>query len=168
VFQRPLKYLLYVVFAVLLGLLGLLVVLVFAEAVIYLTAWSTSWGAGGARTSDLLFADRDKMDGALGFGASAIRWWGHGVWLLAQAFLFSYFWTSACAIYLLMRRDVDATEMDEVHLDEQDEQYHLPRLDADEAGVPGVPDSPGESVADSEPEKPAGTDPPAEEATSSG
>ena len=37
--------------------------------------------------------------------------------LLAVGYLFSYFWTAAAAIYFLLRRDVDATETDEVFLD---------------------------------------------------
>jgi hypothetical protein len=65
--------------------------------------------------------------------------------LLAVGFLFSYFWSASTAIYLLMRRKVDSTEMDEVALDdEQETTYGLPPLKTDSAGVPVVGDE-GES-----------------------
>ena len=46
------------------------------------------------------------------------------------------------AIYFLLRRDVDATEMDEVFLDqdESEEAYGLPPLKTDDAGAPTVDD----------------------------
>ena len=37
--------------------------------------------------------------------------------MLAVGYLFSYFWSASAAVYVLLRRDVDATEMDEVFLD---------------------------------------------------
>ena len=57
--------------------------------------------------------------------------------LLAVGYLFSYFWTSAVAIYFLFSRDIDATEMDEVFLDaDADEQaVGLPTIATDRAGT---------------------------------
>jgi hypothetical protein len=50
------------------------------------------------------------------------------------------FWCVAAAIYLLLRYDVDHTEMDEVFLPEQEFGDALPDLPKDEAGVPGAPE----------------------------
>jgi hypothetical protein len=61
---------------------------------------------------------------------------------IATAFTYSYFWTAVTAIYLLLRHDIDQTELDEVHLTPQDETYGLPPLAVDEAGVPSVADVP--------------------------
>ena len=53
--------------------------------------------------------------------------------LVAVAFLSSYFWTVSTAIYFLLRRDVDATEMDEVYLPDDEHDYALPPLSGDAA-----------------------------------
>jgi hypothetical protein len=55
-------------------------------------------------------------------------------------YLFSYFWTASVAIYFLLRRTVDATEMDEVFLDadEGEKSFALPKIMTDEHGAPVV------------------------------
>jgi hypothetical protein len=62
-------------------------------------------------------------------------------------------------IYYLLRRDVDATEMDEVFLeaDESEKQFNLPPLATDAAGAPTVADAPaaGEAAAKPQAEGPA-------------
>ena len=74
-----------------------------------------------------------------------IRFWVGCVKLLAVGYLFSYFWTAAAAIYFLLRRDVDATEMDEVFLDaDADEAASgLPTVTTDQAGAPVAADDAG-------------------------
>jgi len=78
--------------------------------------------------------------------------------MLAVGFLYSYFWTASTCIYLLLRRDADATEMDEVFLEDDDVERSgsLPPLGTDKAGAPVVTDDPppdeaqlGEDPADS-------------------
>jgi hypothetical protein len=59
---------------------------------------------------------------------------------VATGFGYSLFWCLAAAIYLLLRRDVDQTEFDEVFVEQEDLAYELPPLPADPAGVPGVPE----------------------------
>ena len=56
--------------------------------------------------------------------------------------MFSYFWTASAAIYFLFRRDVDATEMDEVFLD----------ADASEpdSGLPAIAKAPSAAPAGKE------------------
>jgi len=53
-------------------------------------------------------------------------------------FIYGYFWTAATAVYYLLRRDVDATEMDEVYLDADASEpaAALPPLATDAAGAP--------------------------------
>ena len=46
-----------------------------------------------------------------------IRFWAGCVKMLAVGYMFSYFWTASAAVYFQLRRDVDATETDEVFLD---------------------------------------------------
>ncbi len=107
-FQRPLHYLFYVVVAAIVGWLGWLLVQNFAAAVIWLAYWAAEWGSG---------AGGGEASGLGKFGVDLIHFWVGCVKLLAVGFVFSYFWSASSAIYLLLRHDVDATEMDEVFLD---------------------------------------------------
>jgi hypothetical protein len=150
VFQRPLHYLFYAVVAAVFGWLGWLLVQNFAAGIIWMTYWAASWGA----TDDLI---RKIMPGGeisgMGYaGAWLIRLWTGCVKLLAVGYLFSYFWTASVAIYLLLRRAVDATEMDEVFLeaDEGEKTFALPKIMTDESGAPVV--SEGNTATNTEPQ----------------
>jgi hypothetical protein len=153
VFQRPLRYLFYVLVAAVLGLLGWLVVENFAGAVIWLAEWGTSWGSGVQGWTSL------ELDGAGGAGVAVMRFWAGWIKWLALGYFYSYFWTASTVIYYLLRRDVDATEMDEVFLeaDESEKQFNLPPLATDAAGAPTVADAPaaGEAAAKPQAEGPA-------------
>jgi hypothetical protein len=48
--------------------------------------------------------------------------WLYLLFLLVVGFSYSYFWTASTMIYLLMRKKVDETELDEIHLEEEPEQ----------------------------------------------
>jgi hypothetical protein len=135
VFGRPLHYLFYVLVAAVVGALGWLLVQNFAAGVIWATYWAVSWGSG-TESIELI------LDGKLGGAGTIIGLWVGGVKLLAVGYIYGYFWTASTAIYFLLRRDVDATEMDEVFLDEDASEptYGLPALKTDEAGAPVVDD----------------------------
>ena len=83
------------------------------------------------------------------FGARLIAIWIGFVELLVIAFNVSFFWSSAAAIYFLLRQQVDATETDEVYIEDEEERFGLPPLEADSAGVPQAADveedTPGET-----------------------
>jgi hypothetical protein len=138
VFQRPLHYLFYAVVAALFGWLGWYLVSNFASAVIYMTNWGISWGAGGDRVKDLLEKPMADLAGLTWVAAYLIRLWHEFVRLLASGFLFTYFWTAATAVYFLLRRDADATEMDEVFLDDERPAEELPPVTSDAAGAPVI------------------------------
>jgi hypothetical protein len=53
-------------------------------------------------------------------GAGMVAFWLYLLFLMIIGFGYSYFWTASTIIYLLMRRKVDDTEMDEVHLEEEE------------------------------------------------
>jgi hypothetical protein len=72
-------------------------------------------------------------------GVALTHWWNYvgpfciAVWLgllflMIVGFGYSYFWTASTIIYLMMRRKVDDTELDEVYLEEEepDESYTPP------------------------------------------
>jgi phosphate/sulfate permease len=139
VFQRPLHYLFYAVVAALFGAVCWLLVGLFANAVVELTFLMTSWVCGAERIA-MVRQHAADLGSVGGFGSILIHWFVGCVQLLAVGFLFSYFWAAATAVYLLLRRDVDATEMDEVALDEEEdeESYGLPPLGTDASGAPTV------------------------------
>jgi hypothetical protein len=114
--QAPLKYLFYAIVAALFGGLCWLLVEVFAEAVISLGEWGVSWGAGRDQILELRDPGIERTSLAR-FGLSLIAAWTGLVRAVATGFAFSFFWCAACAIYLLLRFDVDRREMDEVWID---------------------------------------------------
>ena len=72
-------------------------------------------------------------------GVAVLSFWLAGVHVLLLGFGFSYFWTATTGIYLLLRFDVDATEMDVVHLEDEPAVFGLPPLATDAAGVAVAP-----------------------------
>ncbi len=83
------------------------------------------------------------------FGVELIGWWIRLVKLVAMGFTYSFFWTTATAVYLLLRYDADSTETDELFVEEGEERYGLPPLVTDDSGVPVVDE------VDDEPERAA-------------
>ncbi len=79
----------------------------------------------------------------------AIYFWKSLVAALAAGYQAGFLWASAVGVYLLMRRDIDGVQLNEVYIDPADE-YGMPPL-ADEATtgvsevVPGQPARPGDT-----------------------
>ena len=147
--ERPLHYLFYILVAAALGAVGGIIVLLFAEMVINLGTWGVSWGMGIERVHELKAMPLETDGSLFSFGRTVIGFWNGCVLGLFSAFLIGYFWTAMTAVYLLMRQKVDATELDEVYVEDEEQGYGMPPL---AAGVPKVADAP--------PAEPA---PPAEE-----
>jgi hypothetical protein len=61
-------------------------------------------------------------------GAFMVAFWLYLAFLMVVGFGYSYFWSASTIIYLLMRRKVDDTEMDEVYVEEDEEEpaYSMP------------------------------------------
>jgi hypothetical protein len=107
VFQRPARYAAYTALAWLLGIIGVLLVGVLTRVVVGLALWALSFGA----PDTLLVALFQGGRGAEGAVAEAIHsGWYNLVWMLGYGWVYSYFWTSAAIIYLLLRHDVDGTD----------------------------------------------------------
>lgn len=148
VFQRPFHYLFYALLAIFFGGVAWVIVSSLADGVVALTYWSVSWGAnlfGGNRLDELVMglprdADGNVTEPSTMFqaGRSAINFWNAVIKSLAAAFLHGLFWCLTSAIYLLLRKDVDQTEMDEIYLIDEKRTYTLPPLQSDENGIPQV------------------------------
>ena len=147
VFQRPFHYLCYAIIAILFGGVAWLIVSSIAEGMVALTYWSVSWGANlisENRIDQLVMGMPLDADGkptessSMYVGRSAINFWNAVIKSLAAAFLYGLFWCLASSIYLLLRKDVDQTEMDEIFLIDEKRTYTLPPLRSDENGIPQV------------------------------
>lgn len=154
VYQRPLQFFGYALLAGVLGILGYVVVSLFVTGVPTFALWAIDWGMADKQVNAVRLALASPPLGAtpveLSWGASFIVFWISCVKLLAVGFLASYFWTATTGIYLLLRRSVDATEMDEVFLTDEEETYGLPPIATDEAGSPSVPADAEKSETDAE------------------
>ena len=110
------------------------------------------------RLDDDASANAASQPASLAFGKRMIRFWNNFARTLGAAFLYGLFWCLSAAIYLLLRKDLDATEMDEIYLSEDRRSYELPPLKDDSSGVPQVADD-AELPAQVEPPKPSIEDP---------
>lgn len=53
-------------------------------------------------------------------GSAMVAFWLFLLFLMVLGFGYSFFWSASSIVYLLMRRKVDDTEIDEVHLEEEE------------------------------------------------
>src|SRR5262249_1688692 len=60
-------------------------------------------------------------------GAFFTAMWTSLVFLAVVGFGYSFFWCSSTIIYLLMRKVVDDTELDEIHLEEEEPEEPYPQ-----------------------------------------
>jgi hypothetical protein len=145
-FGRPLQYLGYALVAFVLGSLGYYVVDLFAEWIVKSTFWAVSWGAGSARLEQFFMmlgpGSPDDVPVIDARAAQLIDFFNSCVRTIPTAFIFSYFWNATVMVYLLLRRDEDQTEIDEVYLEEEPESYGLPPLRTSAAGVSEPADVP--------------------------
>jgi hypothetical protein len=114
IFQRPLHYLLYWACCIILGWLGFTLIQFFTFAVQFPLHWSG--------VSDHVLAS---------FWLALIK-------SIPAAYVFAWFWTSSVAIYLLLRRSVDATPFNEVYRVAPPKIRSLPTIKQDERGAPAI------------------------------
>jgi hypothetical protein len=116
-YQRPLHYAFSLVVAAIVAIPAIAAAGVFADATASLAMWAASFGMGHDRTAAVL-RDAAAAGADVPWGARAIGFWMRSLEAVLASFGWGYFWSIATAAYLLLRRDVDGTECDEVVLDE--------------------------------------------------
>ena len=87
----------------------------------------------GAGTSGRL-GGLDASECPATFGTPLMNFWNNGVRAIAVGFGYSFFWTATGAIYLLLRRDVDQKELDEVYFAEEADDASSSTSSSDEDG----------------------------------
>ncbi len=81
-------------------------------------------------------------------GAVLVSFWLGVLLLVIVGFGYAYFWTASTLIYLLLRRQIDTAEVDEVYLDDEDSYKPVatpvttPRLAATPTVSPAIPTRP--------------------------
>jgi hypothetical protein len=125
VFQRPLHYAFYLVISAVVLVPALFAAMMIVDATSALSVWSTSWGMGHDRTAEVLGGIARLASGEPGAPLAGVSWgtglldfWRRCLTAMLGAFAWGYFWSAMTAIYLLLRRDVDGTELDEVVVNE--------------------------------------------------
>ncbi len=156
-FQRPLHYFAYTLLASLLGLLGWIMVGLFCDAIFQFAMLGVGAGLGTQRMQELqnaVLSPSETTSGLVRFGVALIGFFNRCIYALRLAYSYSFLWSAAVAVYLLLRRDADQTELDDVFVeDDEGIAYGLPELSPDEQGVPGV-----ESKSSASPDAVAGQD----------
>jgi len=143
VYQRPLQYLVYAVLGIILGMIGYFFIAWFVDLTLALIA---GWGnapfvdfvalaQGGTLESGRQFLLTDQI----------LLFWCWCFQMVKIGFLFGYFWVCSTVIYVILRRSVDGTPIDEIRFPPNDQPgvLNMPSLKTDEKGAPEVAQSTG-------------------------
>jgi len=126
--QRPLHYIVYWLCCAVLGWLGFVLVQFLTIFAINL-CWKTVSG------NPAEFSNPAEFDWLI---TTCITFWAGLFDSLRLAYVFAWFWTSSVAIYLLLRRSVDATPFNEVYRVLPPVVRSLPTIKSDEHGAPEI------------------------------
>ena len=116
-YQRPIHFAFYGFISCVLAVLGFFAAGLFADTTVLFALWAGSFGMGHDRTADVIGA-MAKRGADPRWGIQALQFWTNSLRVLLGSFGWGFFWSIAPAIYLLLRQSVDATELDEIVLDE--------------------------------------------------
>jgi hypothetical protein len=142
VYARPWRMLFYTLIAVLYGALCFLFVRFFIQIMLILThhfvgagmfsnvdgaripldLWNTMWSA--PETHGFTYSvDWLTLGGGQSLAAALVAFWVYLTVGMLGAFAISFYFSANTIIYYLMRRDVDATELDDVYLEQSEEDF---------------------------------------------
>jgi hypothetical protein len=154
-YQRPLRLLWYVLLAAILAAVSMFIVKLFATSAISLGNWSVSWGLDEQTYRQIVSPRRPidadaaydvlaepaapaELTGTLWLAAKSIRFWKSLLGALAAGYQAGFLFVAAVGVYLLLRKDIDGAEMDEVYVEDEPEFGMPPLSDEHVTGVPEV------------------------------
>ena len=136
VFARPWRMLFYTLVAIVYGALTYLFVRFFIWLVLILTHFAVGWWLGGQPEQywpaiwphpnlDHLpyHTNYDGLKWSEDFAAGMISFWVYLVIGLLGAYAISFYFSANTIIYYLMRREVDATELDDVYVEDTEDDF---------------------------------------------
>lgn len=159
-FQCPARYFTYAVLAALVGITGWLITWFVAQAIVGLSDWGLDWGMG-ITLAEAVRQWREDIaiapSAASRFGLRLMLFFFGLVWAAASAVAYSHFWCLATAVYLLLRRDADETELEDIYLEEErDVAFGLPQgPDTESPETSGTEADQGRGPAEAEPGAPS-------------
>jgi hypothetical protein len=83
-------------------------------------------GSTGPNNPLMYRPNYDSLKGTEAVAAGLIVWWNYIVIGLIGAFAISFYFSANTIIYYLMRREVDATELDDVYVEDADDEVEEP------------------------------------------
>ena len=146
VFARPWRMLFYTVVAIIYGSLTYLFVRLFIYMMLLMTHFFVGWwlggepgkywkGTGGGNAvmwpapswNDLTYnVNYEALKWSEKIAAGEISFWVYLTIGLLGAFAISFYFSANTIIYYLMRREVDATELDDVYVEETEDEFGEP------------------------------------------
>ena len=136
VFARPWRMVFYTLVAIVYGALTFLFVRFFIYLMLALTHYFVSWWLRGQpqtywpviwpppRMESLPYhADYDHLKWSEKFAGGMISFWVHIVIGLLGAYAISFYFSVNTIIYYLMRREVDAAELEDVYVEETEDEF---------------------------------------------
>jgi len=143
VYARPWRMLFYTLVAIFYGALCYLFVRFFITLMLTLThrfvgagmmvnvdgdrvpidVWNTMWPPPGSSNVFTYHIDTMTLGPMQSFGAFLISIWVYLAVGMLGAFFISFYFSANTIIYYLMRREVDATELDDVYLEQTEEDF---------------------------------------------
>jgi hypothetical protein len=88
--------------------------------------WTSLWPSPSTAGRLTYEIDSLSLNFSQEIGARLIWFWVHGVIAILGAFAVSFYFSANTIIYYLMRREVDATDLDDVYLDQIDDEFADP------------------------------------------
>ena len=139
-YARPWRLAFYTVIALIYGALTYLFVRFFIYLLLYLThtftglfffkqtdstaaLWDTMWVNPFVNQRLMYNIDFLTLGPAQDIGAALLAFWVYLTIGILGAFAISFYFSSNTIIYYLMRNEVDATELDDVYLEQSDEEF---------------------------------------------
>jgi len=130
--QRPFHYAWYVIVSMICGSLGLFAMVLFVEVAVHMLRAMLFWGGGYDAIATI-------TDEGVTLGGRLWSLWVYGMYRLIDAFLYGFFFTAMTGIYLLLRRDVDQAELDEIILDDDTPRFAMPAVEKTPEAPPAEP-----------------------------
>ncbi len=162
VFERPWQLLWYATVALVHGTIMLAFVSLMVQLMAFFAASTVAWGVGDATAGRVTAGAAQPLatpplptatasaaprpdggspaaDPAPGIDTVLISIWMRALAVFVNGFIASYFWTTTTIIYFLLRRSVDANDLDEVFFEEEEQPDDLLPLVGTAAEVPAPP-----------------------------
>lgn len=114
VYQRPLHYLFYLAISLFLGFVAWIFFSIFVDTTIILTVYFGGFSDAGLQAMQSGNLARGVGIKDISSAESIIQLWISCMQFAKIGFIFSYFWVSTTAIYLLLRKSVDDVQYDVV------------------------------------------------------